>query len=143
MVICCRNQTKSLMNVGPGKNILFCLMKRSLYILADGMLTYSSSFLRRPRNFVKFLWPSQKARSLIMLKQITFSNTISDQAFKCGCQNHRILIFLVMFLISSIYQFHFVEPFFILENIPNIFFYLGNELIALDLIYRNCIGIHT
>ena len=59
MVICCQNQTKSLMNVGPGKNILFCLMKRSLYILADGMLNYSSSFLRRTRNFdeiSKLIW---------------------------------------------------------------------------------------
>ena len=45
MVICCQNQTKSLMNVGLGKNILFCLMKRSLYILADGMLTFSHKIL--------------------------------------------------------------------------------------------------
>ena len=52
MVICCQNQTKSLMNVGLGKNILFCLMKRSLYILEDGMLTYSSSFLKKKLVFV-------------------------------------------------------------------------------------------
>ncbi len=37
MAIYCQNQTKSLMNVGPGKNIQFCLMKLSPYILADGM----------------------------------------------------------------------------------------------------------